>query len=102
MITKDQYTIKNIDDYYTDELYQLEVESKGCLFGVLVETKINSFELSFYDTERFKQDIDDELIENNYVYEFNVILLNKVNLKNIVNSIDGLWKDNEFQYLVPK
>lgn len=101
MIENNKYNIKFINEYLESELYQFEVESKGCLFGVIIETKNNiSYNLDFYDTTRFKQDMDIELEDASFIYDYNIIILKKVTLKNIINAINKLWVENSFVNII--
>jgi hypothetical protein len=56
-----KYKIIDESNYFGDSLYQFEVESKGWLSGIFIENEDCIHTLNFYDTYRFKEDIDDEL-----------------------------------------
>ena len=93
IIKKEGYLINFVDEI-NDNFFIFEMESKGYFYGCSVE--LNSHEiyhLNFYDTARFYQDAIDEISESNsYFYEENVVLLEKVTLENIINTIDKLYK----------
>lgn len=86
---KKEYPIlKDLSYYLDDELYQLEVLSKGCLLNVNVEFSNNQeYLLSFYNLDRFYQDIKDELEEDDFIYEENIVFLREVSLNNILSII---------------
>ena len=94
------YRTSSIDEYLIDELYRFEVESKGYLFGVIVETEKFLYNLDFYDLTRFKQDVDNELSNNDFVYGYNIIILKRVTLQNIVDAIDKLWLNKTFSKMI--
>ena len=100
-IKKEGYLINFVDEI-NDNFFIFEMESKGYFYGCSVE--LNSHEiyhLNFYDTARFYQDAIDEISESNsYFYEENVVLLEKVTLENIINTIDKLYKKNIFSRMV--
>lgn len=100
MIRRKGYNIKFIDEYLIDELYRFEVESKGCLLGVIVETEKFLYNLDFYDITRFAQDVNDTLVGNDFVYEYNIIILKKVTLQNVVDAIDKLWLNKTFSKMI--
>ena len=94
------YRTSSIDEYLIDELYRFEVESKGYLFGVIVETEKFLYNLDFYDLTRFKQDVDNELSNSDFVYGYNIIILKRVTLQNIVDAIDKLWLNKTFSKMI--
>ena len=72
------------------------IKKEGYLINFVDEINDN-----FYDTARFYQDAIDEISESNsYFYEENVVLLEKVTLENIINTIDKLYKKNIFSRMV--
>lgn len=90
--------------YFDDDLYQLEVESKGCLLNIIVEFSNNiKYKISFYDISRFSQDVAEELQQSSFFYEENIIFLTRITKDNIVRTINELenkgiycrLKDNE-------
>lgn len=90
--------------YFDDDLYQLEVESKGCLLNIIVEFSNNiKNKISFYDLSRFSQDVAEELQQASFFYEENIIFLTRITKDNIVRTINELenkgiycrLKDNE-------
>jgi len=89
-----KHKIKDAEYYFDDDLYQLEVESKGCLIGIEIEISEVIYTLSFYDSYRFKSDIDEEL-ENSLFVELteidnnNIIFLKKVTKPNVLLAIES-------------
>lgn len=90
--------------YFDDDLYQLEVESKGCLLDIIVEFSNNiKYKISFYDISRFSQDVAEELQQSSFLYEENIIFLTRITKNNIIRTINELenkgiycrLKDNE-------
>lgn len=90
--------------YFDDDLYQLEVESKGCLLNINVEFSNNiKYKISFYDISRFSQDVAEELQQSSFFYDENIIFLTRITKDNIVRTINELenkgiycrLKDNE-------
>lgn len=90
--------------YFDDDLYQLEVESKGCLLNIIVEFSNNiKYKISYYDISRFSQDIAEELQQSSFFYEENIIFLTRITKDNIIRTINELenkgiyyrLKDNE-------
>lgn len=64
------------------------IKKEGYLINFVDEINDN-----FYDTARFYQDAIDEISESNsYFYEENVVLLEKVTLENIINTIISFIK----------
>jgi DNA polymerase III delta subunit len=83
------FMFKDADYYFSDELYQSEVESKDCLLNLNVEFSNKILhEVSFYDRERFYQDLGEELESSTFFYEENIIFLKKVNKENILDIIE--------------
>jgi hypothetical protein len=88
-------------DYYTkDELYQLEVKSKGCLLNVTIEF-LNQlrYKVSFYNIKRFEQDLTDGMFEN-YFFEENIIFLKDVTLENIIKVISIFNEKKMYRRLI--
>ena len=88
IIKKEGYLINFVDEI-NDDFFIYEMESKGYFYGCSVELNSHEiYQLNFYDTARFYQDVIDEISESNsYFYEENVVLLEKVTLENIINTI---------------
>ncbi len=101
MMKKEEYKIKLAEEYLNDDLYQFEVEKKGCLLGVIVECKELCYRIDFYNTTRFKQDVDNELISCNYIYEFNVVFLKSITLKHVLKAIKEMWEKRCFDTMIP-
>ncbi|MGL5275633.1 hypothetical protein [Myroides sp.] len=77
--------IKNGEYYFDDILYQNVVEDKGCLINIVVEFSNNKeYMISFYDKSRFVQDLEDELMENLFFFEENVMFLRSVTKENVL------------------
>lgn len=90
--------------YFDDDLYQLEVENKGCLLNIIVEFSNNTkYKISFYDISRFSQDVAEVLQQSSFFYEENIIFLTRITKDNIIRTINELenkgiycrLKDNE-------
>lgn len=90
-----KYEIIDEANYFEDSLYQLEVESKGWLSGISIKSEDHIYALNFYDTYRFKQDIDEELKENSFLnlnyYDSNIIFLKKVMPQLVLDAIEKLF-----------
>lgn len=79
----------DFDYYLLDKQYQFEVESKGCLLNVkILFPNDNIYNLSFYEIERFKSEVEEELFNKNFFYEENIIFIKKVTLENLIDLID--------------
>ena len=86
--------------YFDDDLYQLEVGSKGCLLNIIVEFSNNiMYNISFYDISRFSQDVSEELQESSFFYEENIIFLTKLTKDNIVRTINEIEKKGIYSRL---
>ena len=94
-----EYKIEFPKDYKENSLIQFEAEAKGYLYGVLLTVNNIKYTLSFYDIIRLKQDVEEELEDNNYFFESNLIIVNRVKKEVIIKTIDRLVKKNEFKFL---
>jgi hypothetical protein len=92
----------DMDYYINDELYQFEVENKGCLLNVTIEfsNKLR-YRVSFYDICRFKQDLLDEMNDTCFFYEENLVFLKKITLENILRTISTFNEHKTYLKLIP-
>lgn len=81
-----KYIIK-IEKDFSD--YAWEVESKGC-FEVDIQIFDKLYAFNFYDSIRLKQTIEDDLRSNQYFFYENMVVLPKVNLRNIEKFIEKI------------
>jgi hypothetical protein len=97
----DQYEIK-FPDYY-DELYEFECESKGYMNNIEVYLKDGGkYSLCFMGPFRINQDLESEVnMGNSFLFEPNLIIVPKVNKKNIVSSIEQVYKEALFTSMKP-
>ena len=66
-----------------------EVELKGCLeVDIQIFDKLYTF--NFYDLIRLNQTIEDDLNSNQYFFYENMVVLPKVNLRNIEKFIEDI------------
>ena len=90
-----KYKIIDESNYFGDSLYQFEVESKGWLSGISIENEDCIYTLNFYDTYRFKEDIDEKLRKDSFVdinnYESNIIFLTKITPTSVLYAIEKLF-----------
>lgn len=68
-----------------DDLFELECESKGCILNLNIKIHNEEYILSFYDIIRFSQDAQEEINEFGFLNVQNVVILKKVNKRNIIN-----------------
>ncbi|WP_447508176.1 hypothetical protein [Acinetobacter lactucae] len=81
-----KYIIK-VERDFSD--YAWEVESKGCLeVDIQIFDKLYTF--NFYDPIRLNQTIENDLNSNQYFFCENLVVLPKVNLKNIEKFIEDI------------
>ncbi|WP_416041095.1 hypothetical protein [Acinetobacter lactucae] len=81
-----KYIIK-VERDFSD--YAWEVESKGCLeVDIQIFDKLYTF--NFYDPIRLNQTIENDLNSNQYFFCENLVILPKVNLKNIEKFIEDI------------
>jgi hypothetical protein len=79
--------LRKIEKDFSD--YAWEVESKGCLeLDIQIFDKIYTF--NFYDPIRLNQTIENDLNSNQYFFCENLVILPKVNLKNIEKFIEDI------------
>lgn len=77
--------------------YAWEIELKGC-FEVDIQIFYKLYTFNFYDPIRLKQTIEDDLRSNQYFFYENIVVLPKVNLRNIEKFIEGII---DTPYLLP-
>lgn len=65
-------------DYY-DNFAEFEHESKGYLCGVLAKVTGQTFEYDFYNKDRLRQYVEDELVdEYSYLRLNSIVVVNRV------------------------
>ena len=101
LIDKGDYSIEITDDF-NNELFLFEMESKGYLTNTLFKMKNgHSYKLEFYDIVRLKQDAESELLEGMpCFYQENIIIVDSLNKKAILNAIEFVWKKKIFLRMV--
>lgn len=101
LIDKVDYSIEITDDF-NNELFLFEMESKGYLTNTLLRIKNgNSYKLDFYDIVRLKQDAESELLDGlPCFYQENLIIVDSLNKKKILNAIEFVWKNKTFLRMV--
>jgi len=89
---------------YYDDLYQLEVASKGYLTDVIVQFLDGStYTMYFIDISRLQQDFLSEIeYGNNFFAEPNMVVLSKVTPKDINTTIEKLVAQGFFNELGAK
>jgi hypothetical protein len=96
---KNNYTIIFPENYTNDEYIQLEAESKGYLRGVVVIINDVSYTITFYDSVRLRQDIEEELNFKKYFFESNLVIVECINKNYISEAINELIKNDEFKFM---
>lgn len=81
--------------------YEWEVESKGYFGNVELEIYGEKYFVSFYDSTRIMQEINDEISSRGLFFENNLIVLEKVTKSNMVASIEQLVRNSEINSLKP-
>lgn len=81
-----KYIIK-IEKDFSD--YAWEIELKGC-FEVDIQIFDKIYTFNFYDPIRLNQTIEDDLNSNQYFFYENLVVLPKVNLRNIEKFIEDI------------
>jgi hypothetical protein len=94
--------IVDMDYYIKDELYQFEVENKGCLLNVSIKFPNHLiYRISFYNITRFEQDLDEEMIDDCFFYEENIVFLKNITLENIIKTIYTFNEKKIYLRLIP-
>lgn len=83
---------------YFDE-YEWEVEAKGWITGIKIALEGRTSFATFYDRERLRQDVEDEVKLNNFMLLDKVIVVPKVNRKEIVSAIYSMIEKQEIDGL---
>ncbi|MDR0511074.1 MAG: hypothetical protein LBH06_08285 [Rikenellaceae bacterium] len=92
----------DMDYYIKDSLYQFEVENKGCLLNVAIKSPDQlKYVVSFYTIKRFEQDMPEEMIDDCFFYEGNIIFLKKITLENILKTISIFNDRKMYSKLTP-
>ncbi|MCL2152418.1 MAG: hypothetical protein FWH57_05585 [Oscillospiraceae bacterium] len=85
-----------------DERIQFETESKGCLFGTVIEIEGKSrYQVNFYNSTRFKQDVDEELKNDSLFYEENIVIVEEFTRENLLNAISCIVNNKLYEKMVP-
>lgn len=93
----------DMDYYIKDKLYQFEVESKGYLSDVIIEfPNQQRYNVSFYTIERFKQDLSEEMLKDDFFYEENIIFLENITLENLLRTISVFNERKIYMRLIPR
>ena len=79
--------IINLSDDFCE--YTWEIELKGG-FEVDIQIFDKLYTFNFYDPIRLKQTIEDDLRSNQYFFYENMVVLPKVNLRNIEKFIENI------------
>jgi hypothetical protein len=79
--------IINFSDDFSE--YAWEIELKGC-FEVDIQVFDKLYTFNFYDPIRLKQTIEDDVRSNQYSFCENMVVLPKVNLRNIEKFIEDI------------
>ncbi|WP_375037781.1 hypothetical protein [Acinetobacter sp. RW6] len=79
--------IINLSDDFSE--YVWEIELKGC-FEVDIQVFDKLYTFNFYDPIRLKQNIEDDLRSDQYFFCENLVVLPKVNLRNIEKFIEDI------------
>jgi len=89
------YVIEIPEDF---EDYEWEIESKGFLnINVKLDDKI--FNINFYDRVRLNQTIEDDMGSGGFFFEKNLVVLEKVNLKEVKMFLDSIEGTGYTDYL---
>lgn len=88
-------------DFKIDDLFLMEIKSKGCILGILVKIK-NEIEIKidFYDSVRFKQEIDYELDCSNFFYEENIVVIKEVTIEEIVVAVENIVSKKIYERMI--
>lgn len=101
-VDNNNYIISFTNDF-SDDLFQFEMESKGYLYNTKLLLKNGrSFNIVFYDTTRFKQDVD-EVLENGLAcfYEENLVIVEKLTKEILLEAIEYIWNKKLYLKMVP-
>jgi len=84
-----------------DSLVLFELKSKGYLSGTILEINNgNKYTLNFYDSTRFKQDVDEELAGDDFFYEENVVIIRKITKDNILVAVNNIVMKKTFEKMI--
>ncbi|MFJ8461709.1 hypothetical protein ACIQ57_21665 [Lysinibacillus xylanilyticus] len=90
------------DQDLDDEPVQFEIQSKGYLYGTILKiNNENEFQINFYDSSRFKQDVDDELKMYSFFYEENVVLVEKITKEKLLSAINDVFLGGVYKKMIP-
>ncbi|GAV11881.1 hypothetical protein PBN151_1810 [Paenibacillus sp. NAIST15-1] len=90
--------------YYLDDSERgiWEAESKGYRSDVYIELQDDVFHINVYDQIRLIQDFEEEIKQYGYYQiEPNIVLVQTVNEKEILNTINNLIRTDYFQNIKP-
>ncbi|MBJ9704484.1 hypothetical protein [Acinetobacter calcoaceticus] len=79
--------IINLSDDFSEYVWKIEL--KGC-FEVDIQVFDKLYTFNFYDPIRLKQNIEDDLRSDQYFFCENLVVLPKVNLRNIEKFIEDI------------
>ena len=85
-----------------DKLNQFEMQAKGCLSNTIL--KLNSgieYEINFYDSTRFKQDVDEEVKIYGLFYEENVVLIEEITKEKLLYALNKIFDGGLCKKMVP-
>lgn len=92
----------SFDCDFDDELNKFEIQSKGYLYGTILKINYgNKYQINFYDSTRFKQDVDDELKTDSFFYEGNVVLIEKVTKAKVLTAINDIFSGKIYKKMIP-
>lgn len=84
------------------EYHDFNSISRGCRFDIYIEYEKNYYQLNFFDTTRLVQDFEAEFNEYGYYNNMpNLIIVNEVSKKIILETIDNLIRSNYFEQIKP-
>ena len=89
--------------YNANDKYGLfEMQSKGYLYGTILEIERgDKFQINFYDSTRFKQDVDDEIRIYGLFYEENVVLIEEITKEKVLAAINNIVDNELYRKMVP-
>ena len=82
------------------DVYEWEVEAKGCFSEARLSTSGRRYRLSFYDPARLGQEIESELQRGSVFFEPNLIVVQSVTRLNMQKSVEILVRSGNSNSLV--
>ncbi|MEA5516991.1 hypothetical protein [Nodularia sp. UHCC 0506] len=87
---------------YNDERDEIEAIAKGYRNDVYVKTTTGMYHVHIYDIVRLQQDFEDEQQEQGYYsIDHNLILVEEVSKKVVVNTVKKLEEEGYFEKIKP-